>query len=50
MIKLIKFETRGITFDNIVAVVRSGLTLLSTIFRSYHVGVLLQQGAQCSLL
>ena len=30
--------------------VYSGLTLLSTIFQSYHDGVWLRQGAQCSLL
>ena len=30
--------------------VYSGLTSLSTIFRSYHDGVWLRQGAQCSLL
>ena len=33
-----------------VVVVCSGLTSLSTIFQSYHDVVLLQQGAQCSLL
>ena len=31
-------------------VVCSGFTLLSTIFQSYHNGVWLRQGAQCSLL
>ena len=30
--------------------VYSGLTSLSTIFQSYHDGVWLRQGAQCSLL
>ena len=30
--------------------VYSGLTSLSTIFQSYHGGVWLRQGAQCSLL
>ena len=30
--------------------VNSGLTSLSTIFQSYHDGVWLRQGAQCSLL
>ena len=34
----------------VVVVVCSGLTLLSTIFQSYHDGVWLRQGAQCSLL
>ena len=34
----------------VVVVVRSGLTTLSTIFQSYHDGVWLRQGAQCSLL
>ena len=33
-----------------VVVVCSGLTSLSTIFQSYHDGVWLRQGAQCSLL
>ena len=33
-----------------VIVVFSGLTSLSTIFQSYHDGVWLRQGAQCSLL
>ena len=32
------------------ACVYSGLTSLSTIFQSYHDGVWLRQGAQCSLL
>ena len=32
-----------------VVVVCSGLTSLSTIFQSYHDGVWLRQGAQCSL-
>ena len=34
----------------VVVVVCSGLTSLSTIFQSYHDGVWLRQGAQCSLL
>ena len=33
-----------------VCVCELGLTLLSTIFQSYHDGVWLRQGAQCSLL
>ena len=33
----------------VVIVVRSGLTSLSTIFQTYHDGVWLRQGAQCSL-
>ena len=33
-----------------VVEVCSGLTSLSTILQSYHNGVWLQQGAQCSLL
>ena len=33
-----------------VVIVCSGLTSLSTIFQSYHDGVWLRQGAQCSLL
>ena len=34
----------------VVVVVCSGLTSLSTIFQSYHDGVWLRQGAQCSRL
>ena len=34
----------------VVVVVCSGLTSLTTIFQSYHDGVWLRQGAQCSLL
>ena len=34
----------------VVVVVCSVLTSLSTIFQSYHDGVWLRQGAQCSLL
>ena len=34
----------------IVDIVCSGLTSLSTIFQSYHDGIWLRQGAQCSLL
>ena len=33
-----------------LACVYSGLTSLSIIFQSYHDGVWLRQGAQCSLL
>ena len=33
----------------VVVVVCSGLTSLSTIFQSYHDGIWLRQGAQCSL-
>ena len=36
--------------QNVVVVVCSGFTSLSTIFQSYHDGVWLRQGAQCSLL
>ena len=36
--------------DSICVVVCSGLTSLSTILQSYHDGVWLRQGAQCSLL
>ena len=36
--------------DVVVVVVCSGLASLSTIFQSYHDGVWLPQGAQCSLL
>ena len=34
----------------VVVVVCSGLTSLSSLFQSYHDGVWLRQGAQCSLL
>ena len=34
----------------VVVVVCLGFTSLSTIFQSYHDGVWLRQGAQCSLL
>ena len=40
-------ELQGSIFDIIVC---SDLTLLSTIFQSYHDAVWLRQGAQCSLL
>ena len=43
---LVFFEEK--TFENVC--VYSGLTSLSTIFQSYHDGVWLRQGAQCSLL
>ena len=36
--------------DKTKVCVYSGLTSLSTIFQSYHDGVWLRQGAQCSLL
>ena len=36
--------------QNVVVVVCSGFTSLSTIFQSYHDGVWFRQGAQCSLL
>ena len=41
-------DARNMPLPHIV--VFSGLTALSTIFQSYHDGVWLRQGAQCSLL
>ena len=37
-------------YDTLEACVYSGLTLLLTLFQSYHDGVRLRQGAQCSFL
>ena len=44
------FEARQNYIVVVVVVVCSGFTSLSTIFQSYHDGVWLRQGAQCSLL
>ena len=50
MLKLIDFCCQDVSYVCVCESVYSGLTSLSTIFQSYHDGVWLRQGAQCSLL
>ena len=45
-----KAKGRFCYYMQLVVVVCSGLTSLSTVFQSYHEGVWLRQGVQCSLL
>ena len=43
-------DALSLAVPTVCVCVYSGLTSLSTIFQSYHDGVWLRQGAQCSLL
>ena len=47
--ELLRFTNVVVVVVVLVVVVCSALTLLSTIFQSYHDGVWLRQGAQCAL-